>query len=93
MKELPDYVPFPSQPKPPLKSIFTAASDDALDLLSAMLTFNPNKRITARQVSLYTYISFFLKFRLWNMFTLNRHHFPRHQSIFLVPVAQVPIPM
>lgn len=51
MKELPDYVPFPPQAKPPLRTIFTAASDDALDLLAAMLTFNPLKRITARQVS------------------------------------------
>ncbi len=51
MKELPDYVPFPAQAKPPLRSIFTAASDDALDLLSAMLTFNPLKRITAKQVN------------------------------------------
>ena len=48
MKELPDYVPFPVQIKPPLKSIFTAASSDALDLLEKLLTFNPAKRISAR---------------------------------------------
>lgn len=48
MKELPDYVPFPPQPKPPLRSIFTAAPDDALNLLEQLLTLNPAKRISAR---------------------------------------------
>lgn len=50
MKELPDFVPSPPQSKPPLRSIFTAASDDSLDLLDKMLTFNPLNRITALKV-------------------------------------------
>lgn len=49
MKDLPDYVSFQAQPRPPLRSIFTAASDDSLDLLERMLTFNPAKRITAKE--------------------------------------------
>ena len=78
MKELPDYVSFPSQAKPPLKSIFTAASDDALDLLSAMLAFNPTKRITARQVcfgGLSSSANFL--FRLSSMFTSSRLRIPQ----------------
>ena len=46
---MPDYVPFTQQPKTPLRSIFTAASDDALDLLESLLTFNPAKRPTAKE--------------------------------------------
>ena len=49
MHSLPDYVTFPPQPKPHLASIFNAASTDALDLLEKMLTFNPQRRISARE--------------------------------------------
>lgn len=51
MQELPDYVPFSPQPRPLLRSLFSAASEDALNLLERMLTFNPANRITAHQVS------------------------------------------
>jgi len=47
MSSLPDFVPFnPSLPTP-FKQLFSAASDDAIDLLSQMLKFDPNSRCTA----------------------------------------------
>jgi cyclin-dependent kinase 7 len=55
MTSLPDYVTFPKSPKPPLTSIFNAASEDALDLLGKMLTFDPAKRITAREALGHSY--------------------------------------
>lgn len=57
MRLLPDYVAFPPQAKPPLKGIFNAAPDDALDLLEAMLTFDPLRRIAAREALSHPYFS------------------------------------
>lgn len=57
LKLLPDYVAFPPQPKVPLRSIFNAASDDALDLLEKMLTYDPLERITAIDALMHPYFS------------------------------------
>ena len=51
MKSLPDYVEFKPFPGTPLKDIFTAASDDLLDLLARLLDCNPNCRVSSSQVS------------------------------------------
>eukprot|EP00824_Muranothrix_gubernata_P005732 TRINITY_DN17512_c0_g1_i1.p3 TRINITY_DN17512_c0_g1~~TRINITY_DN17512_c0_g1_i1.p3 ORF type:complete len:144 (-),score=22.65 TRINITY_DN17512_c0_g1_i1:4-378(-) len=44
---LPDYLPFAPSPGTPLKQLFTAAGNDALDLLEKLWTFDPNRRISA----------------------------------------------
>lgn len=49
MKSLPDFVEFKKFPGTPLSDIFTAATDDLLELLSSMLDYNPCKRCTATQ--------------------------------------------
>lgn len=46
MNELPGYFKFDPSVGTPLRDIFTAASEDALDLLERMLTYNPKKRIS-----------------------------------------------
>ncbi|KAH9763667.1 Cyclin-dependent kinase D-1 [Citrus sinensis] len=46
---LPDYVEYQYVAAPPLRSLFPSASDDALDLLSKMFTYDPKARITAQQ--------------------------------------------
>eukprot|EP01132_Coremiostelium_polycephalum_P001220 gene1220-1540_t len=46
---LPNYIKFTDFPATPFKQLFTAASDDALDLLSKMLIFNPSARCTATE--------------------------------------------
>lgn len=49
VKLLPNYLEFHKVSPPPLKSLFPKASEDALDLLAAMVTLNPSRRITAEK--------------------------------------------
>jgi len=44
---------FQKYPKTPLKALFTAAGNDTLDLLEKMLNYDPNKRLTTREVKLH----------------------------------------
>ncbi|CAG8561260.1 6641_t:CDS:2, partial [Dentiscutata heterogama] len=53
--ELSKSVQFQKYNRTPLKTLFTAAGNDAIDLLEKMLTFDPNKRISAREALLHPY--------------------------------------
>ncbi|KAK8518260.1 hypothetical protein V6N12_017413 [Hibiscus sabdariffa] len=57
MVYLPDYVEYQYVPAPPLRSLFPMASDDALDLLSKMFTYDPKARITTQQALEHRYFS------------------------------------
>lgn len=57
MVYLPDYVEYQYVPAPPLRSLFPMASDDALDLLSKMFTYDPKARITAQQALEHRYFT------------------------------------
>jgi cyclin-dependent kinase 7 len=51
MSKLPAFIQCHIYPKQPLRSLFSAAGQDALDLMAGMLRFDPTKRLTAQQVS------------------------------------------
>ncbi|KAH7654819.1 [RNA-polymerase]-subunit kinase protein [Dioscorea alata] len=57
MVYLPDYVEYQFVPAPPLRSLFPMASDDALDLLSKMFTYDPKARISAQQALEHRYFT------------------------------------
>ncbi|XWS37615.1 hypothetical protein CRYUN_Cryun19dG0059900 [Craigia yunnanensis] len=57
MVYLPDYVEYQYVPAPPLHSLFPMASDDTLDLLSKMFTYDPKARITVLQALEHRYFS------------------------------------
>ncbi|KAF6761554.1 CMGC/CDK/CDK7 protein kinase [Ephemerocybe angulata] len=53
--KLPNYVAVGQFPKPPLRDLFTAASADALNLLSKCLIYEPRKRISAKEALSHPY--------------------------------------
>ncbi|XP_050213048.1 cyclin-dependent kinase D-3-like [Mercurialis annua] len=54
---LPDYVEYQFVPAQPWRKLFSMASDDALDLLAKMFTYDPKVRITAEQALEHRYFS------------------------------------
>ncbi|KAG3252507.1 Cyclin-dependent kinase [Phytophthora idaei] len=57
VSSLANFVEFTPSTAPPLASIFSAASEDALDLLSKLLKYNPAERITAAEALKHPYFS------------------------------------
>lgn len=68
---LPDYVPVGQFPRTPLRDLFTAVSGDALNLLSRCLTYEPPRRIGAREVCLFLFENYVLH-KFWSSTNLNR---------------------
>ncbi|NP_001311640.1 cyclin-dependent kinase D-3-like [Nicotiana tabacum] len=57
MVYLPDYVEYQYVPGQPLKTLFPTATEDALDLLSKMFSYDPKARISAQQALEHRYFS------------------------------------
>ncbi|CAN6902580.1 hypothetical protein Bca4012_094241 [Brassica carinata] len=57
MKNLPDYVEYQFVPAPSLRSLFPTVSEDALDLLSKMFTYDPKARISVTQALEHRYFT------------------------------------
>ncbi|XP_013603333.1 PREDICTED: cyclin-dependent kinase D-3 [Brassica oleracea var. oleracea] len=57
MKKLPDYVEYQFVPAPSLRSLFPSVSEDALDLLSKMFTYDPKARISVKQALEHRYFT------------------------------------
>uniref|UniRef100_A0A1J3DRZ7 Cyclin-dependent kinase D-3 n=1 Tax=Noccaea caerulescens TaxID=107243 RepID=A0A1J3DRZ7_NOCCA len=55
--KLPDYVEYQFIPAPSLRSLFPAASEDALDLLSKMFTYDPKARISVKKALEHRYFT------------------------------------
>uniref|UniRef100_A0A915PI43 Cyclin-dependent kinase 7 n=1 Tax=Setaria digitata TaxID=48799 RepID=A0A915PI43_9BILA len=49
LEEFPDFITIKPMPAMPLKSVFTAAGDDLIELIYQCLRFDPNKRWNATQ--------------------------------------------
>jgi cyclin-dependent kinase 7 len=49
MTALPDYVEYQYSPPQPFRSLFPTASEDCLDLLQRLFTYDPRSRISAQQ--------------------------------------------
>jgi serine/threonine protein kinase len=57
MRALPDFVEYVPCAPPPLRAKFPSSSDDALTLLTGLLQFDPNRRLTATQALAQPYFS------------------------------------
>lgn len=58
VSELPEYLPdFPVYPKVPLSTVVTSLSKDGLDLLSRMLQYHPDTRISAEEAFCHQYFN------------------------------------
>lgn len=88
MTSLPDYVPFNHCPPTPFRNLFTAAGDDAIDLLSKLMKFNPLERLTAAEVRSVVYREILISlFRHCVTLILPTNHFQLLLTFFLVSMS------
>ncbi|KAJ6888319.1 hypothetical protein NC652_029385 [Populus alba x Populus x berolinensis] len=75
---LPDFVEYSSQTAQPWRKLCPTASDDALDLLSKLFTYDPKTRITVQQALEHRFAKSF------NLKNIHYHWFPDLIFVFLL---------
>lgn len=56
-RKLDQFVEFAKMPKQDLRGLFVAASPEAIDFLSKLLTYDPRKRLTSKAVRAQTFFA------------------------------------
>lgn len=80
-------------PKQDLRGLFVAASSEAIDFLSKLLTYDPRKRLTAKSVRSFSLLTTFYKSHLYHSFLQSLLHPYFHTAPLATHPSRLPKPL